>query len=216
MLFIFLVATSGCTVHIYQAGAVSTGKPYAPEALSAKSFLVVPEQSESSSEPIRNETPKAIPFNNDTATKQVKRAEQILVMRASGSQEDGSVGFGDKVDLVVQANADAYLNCYYQQADGGIVKIFPNRYRARYWVYAGQQIELPDNARFQIVADTAGATEQFMCLASREDIMSQLPAKYAVNMFQKLPVRNFDALYALYRQYSLQNLVGRVVSYDIQ
>lgn len=137
-------------------------------------------------------------------------------MNALGSGVSGSVHYRDTVALDVVAQVDAYLNCYYQQADGAIIKIFPNRYSTRYWVYAGQNIELPNDKRFQIQADSLNATEGFMCLASSEDIMSKLPESYRANMFQRLPVQNFDAMYELYREASQANLVGRVVSYEIQ
>jgi len=137
-------------------------------------------------------------------------------MQATGTGVNNTIQYLDAIDLKIQVKVDGYLNCYYQQANGEIIKVFPNRYAARYWVYAGQEVTLPDPKHFQFIADVQGASEAFMCLASSEDIMSSLPKMYRSNVFQSLPVQSFDSMYAMYKSATQGNLVGRVIAFEIQ
>jgi len=144
------------------------------------------------------------------------KPDDVLSISTKGTDENLSVKFMGTIGLEVQSNVDAYLNCYHRQADGAIIKVFPNRYARRYWVYAGQRLTFPDERYFKFVADTAGSSEGFICLLSQEDVLSKLPLVYQANIFQKLPVKNFDAVYALYNQATVENLMARVVSYSIR
>jgi len=137
-------------------------------------------------------------------------------MSAKGTGDDHSVMLMDSVALDVYAQVDAYLNCYHEQADGAIIKIFPNRYTKRYWVHANQRLTLPDEKYFKFVAESAGSTEAFVCFISQEDVLSKLPDAYQAAVFQKLPIKSIESLYALYEQATELNLMARVISYTIR
>jgi len=212
---------SGCTVNLYH-----TSTP----ALVDESLLVIPganttnnsnNSAHSEFQGIPNSAnqmrqpanaSQTIGLNNN----KIATPMQVLSMSATGSGGDQVVNYMDSVALQVQSQVDAYLNCYHEQANGAIVKVFPNRYAERYWVYASQQLIFPDEKHYQFLANTADSTEGFICLLSQEDVLSKLPSVYQASTFQKLPVENFDAVYALYDQATEQNLVARVVSYTIQ
>lgn len=205
-----------CTINHYHVGA------YKPDAVD-NSLLVIPELTTA-----KNGAQKGLPGNPATVSKQAHTAnavghknsesatpDQVLVMFAKGSGDNDSVQYLDSVSLEVQSNVDAYLNCYHKQADGDIIKVFPNRYARRYWVYASQQLTFPNEKYFKFLANSAGSSEGFICLLSQEDVLGKLPKEYQALVFQKLPVKNFDAVYALYKQTTDENLVARVVSYTI-
>jgi len=200
-LFAGMVILNGCTINHYHRTAPNPGAV-------DDSLLFIPELAP-------RQTIAQSP--NTTALERSGTAspEEVLSMVATGSGDNQSVQYMDSVGLEVQSNVDAYLNCYHKQADGGIIKVFPNRYAKRYWVYASQRLTLPDERYFKFLANSAGASEGFICLISEEDVLSKLPGIYQALMFQKLPVKNFDAVYTLYDQATEQNLVARVVSYTI-
>lgn len=209
-----MAALSGCTINVYH---VST-----PElAKTDNSLLVVPDtpielgekQAKAQSAP---STSTIISNSDETESQTTGTTNSVLSMRVEGSGDKQSVSYKDTVGLEVRSSVDAYLNCFHKESDGAIVKVFPNRYNKRYWVNASQQLNLPDAQNFQFLASSAGATEGFMCLLSSEDVLSKLPGVYQAHVFQKLPVKNFDAVFALYRQATKKNLVGRVVTYQIQ
>lgn len=221
MLLASFVVLSGCTINVYHA---SSSNP----AMVDNSMLVIPEaktklngSQPASSKKANSVTPQLNSQLIPTVAvglerSKIKTPNEVLNMSAKGSGTEHSVKYMDSVGLEVQSMVDAYLNCYHEQADGAIVKVFPNRYFKRYWVYASQQLTFPDEKYFRFVANSAGASEGFMCLASSEDVLSKLPKVYQANVFQKLPVKNFNAVYALYQQATEENLVGRVISYKIQ
>lgn len=201
VLFVGMVILNGCTINHYHGtasnpGAVDDSLLFIPELVAQQAIA----QSSNTTDLKRSGT--ASP-------------EEVLSMVAMGSGDDQSVQYMDSVGLEVQSNVDAYLNCYHKQADGGIIKVFPNRYARRYWVYATQRLTFPDEKNFKFLANSAGATEGFICLISEEDVLSKLPGIYQALMFQKLPVKSFEAVYTLYDQATERNLVAREVSYII-
>lgn len=207
-------STGGCTINIYRT-PVSSANPVTASStaspLENKDLLVNPELAV----PLTSSKSKVSEFQRKGGKNRLVPAEKIITMQTSGSDQNGAIELMDTVELDIVSQVDAYLNCYYQQADDAIVKIFPNRYSTRYWIYAGQRIALPDNTRYAIVADSPNVSEGFLCLVSSEDILSQLPEAYRANSFQTLPVRNFDAMFELYKKNSSKNLVARSVFYVI-
>ncbi len=211
-----MAVLSGCTINHYHGTAI---KPSTVD----DSLLVIPELATA-----ENSVQSGLTMNPATGNQSTLAAnaigrqysvtsppEHILSMVVKGSGENNSVQYMDTVGLEVQSKVDAYLNCYHKQADGNIIKVFPNKYARRYWVYASQQLTFPDEKHFKFLANSAGSSEGFICLLSQEDVLSKLPEIYQARIFQKLPVKNFDAVYALYNQATSENLVARVVSYTI-
>jgi len=203
MCLVMLGTLGGCTINIYHV---------APE--DAGAMLVVPDAQSGTDDAQQTSPPYQVVESSPHSSPTTRR--DILSMRVDGLDDKGKVPLDELVNVEIASAVDAYVNCYYQSADNNIIKIFPNRYAPRYWLYANQQIALPNEQYFHIIADTPATTESFMCLASSEDVLNTLPRVYQANVFQTLPVDSFDAMYALYRQATTGNLVGRVISYEIQ
>jgi len=106
---------------------------------------------------------------------------------------------GESIEFSVTATVDAHLYCYYQQADGKVMKIFPNRFSKREKITANRIIQFPDDKRYQIRADKRGSSEQIMCMASYENIEEKLPFTLAEKDFQPLPVKSIENIYAFYK-----------------
>jgi len=115
---------------------------------------------------------------------------------------------GEKVDIEVVPLTDAHIYCYYQQGDGHVVKLFPNRFRPQSHVPAGQIIKIPGPDPFSIVADRAGYRESLMCMASYIDIDKHHGFSLKEKDLQPLlndelkPIKNLDFIYEEYKRVS--------------
>ena len=100
----------------------------------------------------------------------------------------------------VRVSGNAYVACYYQEAGGGVVQVFPNRFQPQGYVAAGEIVALPGRrAGFQIVPEQAGAQEQLMCVASPREITSHLPDELRVRDLVPMPIESLEALAETFR-----------------
>jgi len=106
---------------------------------------------------------------------------------------------GESINLSITLDNDAHVYCYYQQGNGAVLKLFPNRFRPYSRLAAGQTLELPGDDPFQIKADRAGENEQLMCLASYDDIDPKLPFPLREKDLQPIPVDDLDRVNDFYR-----------------
>ena len=87
-----------------------------------------------------------------------------LVVRAE--PETGSnLSVGDPVRITVETGQDSRIHCYYEDSDGTVARLFPNRYQKDSTVHAGETLILPESNQWQLSAPLAGETEQVMCIA---------------------------------------------------
>lgn len=94
-------------------------------------------------------------------------------------------------DLTVVASQDAYLYCYYRDAQGTIARIHPNQFQPDPYVIAGRPVEIPSRgAGFDIVFDRPGASEEVVCLASQKEIGLRLPRKLKTRDLAPMPVES--------------------------
>ncbi|HLZ67046.1 MAG TPA: DUF4384 domain-containing protein [Aliidongia sp.] len=100
--------------------------------------------------------------------------------------------------LVVQAqtNRDGFLYCYYQDADGSVARIFPNRFQPNAFVRGGAAVQIPPGpARtFSIRFDTRRAREAIACVAAPIEFGLRLPQQLKTQDLAPLPVRGLDDL----------------------
>nr|MBX2839773.1 DUF4384 domain-containing protein [Gammaproteobacteria bacterium] len=106
---------------------------------------------------------------------------------------------GESVELDVSVSADAHVFCFYQQGDGGVIKLFPNRFRPHSGVSAGETLSIPGNGSFQIKTDRVGQNEQILCMASYEDIDARMPTQLKDVDLQPLPVESLEQIHGYYR-----------------
>ena len=106
---------------------------------------------------------------------------------------------GDIVNLSVTPSMDAHVYCYYQQGDGQIYKIFPNRFRPNSLIAANTTLLVPGSDKFTIQADRTGYAENVMCMASYTDIEKELPFPLREKDLQPLPVGDLGQIFALYK-----------------
>ncbi len=107
---------------------------------------------------------------------------------------------GDELSVRVSTSIDAFLYCFYQQADGQIMKIFPNRFTAGAQTRGGDVISIPSADDFRIRLDQKGARENIMCMASYTDIEKNLPPVLADKDLEPVPVDELSQVLQFYRQ----------------
>jgi peptidoglycan hydrolase-like protein with peptidoglycan-binding domain len=102
-------------------------------------------------------------------------------------------------DLLVveaQTNRDGFLYCYYQDADGSVARIFPNRFQPNAFVRGGTAIQIPPGPTrpFNIRFDKGRAREAVACVGAPIELGLQLPQRLKTHDLAPLPVHGLDDL----------------------
>jgi curli biogenesis system outer membrane secretion channel CsgG len=106
--------------------------------------------------------------------------------------------------LVVEARTtqDGFLYCYYQDSEGAVARIFPNRFQPNAFVRGGSDVEIPPGAPkpFDIRFDKRNAHEAVACVASPLEIGLKLPEQFKVQDLEPLPVHNLKDVIESFRR----------------
>lgn len=120
---------------------------------------------------------------------------------ASEKGEDPVYRIGQKLVLLIQASRDSFLYCFYKQADGVVMKIFPNRAQknARVFGKAVQRIPSSSMGFEWRVAEPPG-TEQVKCFAADRDVAKHLPRVIREQDFLPLPYKTLSEINRIFRK----------------
>ena len=116
---------------------------------------------------------------------------------------------GERIDLVVETGADAYVQCYLQDEQRRIQRFFPNRFQRDALVKAGTPLHLPGTMLFEFVANRKGISEAVACFAAGNDLMQTLPGPIVGTDFEHLPVTSLDEVRDAYQQIAGDQFVER-------
>ena len=127
------------------------------------------------------------------------QAPRVVLATARGTSPTYRVG--EAMNLQVKADADSYVYCYYQDAEGTVARIFPNRYQPDALLQAGTPISIPPPGQhaFEIRFDRAGAREQMACLAADREVGLRLPAALKRQDLEPLPLHGLDDVVSQFR-----------------
>ena len=185
----------GCTINVYKNG-----------------------ETESSIDGETSQTPSAVAHdtgNTDSENDRTGTVSAASVMAISTTPSGALVSYDDSVALEVVLSVQAYVSCFYQQDDGHVIKLFPNRIIPLYRLESGEVLRIPGANGFRVLTSEAETSDSYMCLASSEDVTPDLPLIFQANTFQKIPVDNFDRLFDVYRKSTKNNLVARVLEVPV-
>ena len=128
-------------------------------------------------------------------------------MRTPGG-DSSAYPLNQTLKISATANQDAYLYCYYQDADQNVARIFPNQFEADPYIIGGRPVTIPGAAAgFDIVLDRPGATESIACLASEVEVGLRLPPSLKTADLAPLPVNSINEVVDAYRQLGRQSVV---------
>jgi hypothetical protein len=107
---------------------------------------------------------------------------------------------GETMTVSVQPTGDAFLYCYYRDADGEVARIYPNRFQPDAFVPARSPVVVPPpGAAFSIRFDKAGGADAVSCLAADREVGLLLPPELKRQDLEPLPARSLEDIAARFR-----------------
>lgn len=192
---------SGCTINIYQNGA-------------SEDLFYSEKKTDPAAEAEETIYQSIVP--DATNLKRTGTVTAAEIMQMGTTPKGPLVSSGDSVTLEVVLSVEAYVSCFYQQGNGHIVKLFPNRIIPLYRLSSGQVLRIPGANGFRVLTNENSSTDRYLCLASNEDVMPNLPLVFQSNAFQQVPVNTFDELFDVYNKITSDNLVARVLEVHVR
>jgi hypothetical protein len=112
---------------------------------------------------------------------------------------------------------DAFLYCYYQDAEGAVARIFPNRFQPNALVHGGTPVEIPPGAGkvFAIRFDKSHAKESVACVASSVELGLRLPSQLKAEDLAPLPVRGLQDIVGSFRKLGGSQLTEGWISIEV-
>lgn len=120
---------------------------------------------------------------------------------STGRGDPPSYHVGESMTLQVQPTRDAFVYCYYQDSEGTVVRIFPNRFQPDAFLHAGAATAIPPAGQraFEIRFDQAGGHEQVACLAADREVGLSLPVALKRQDLEPLPLHGLDDVATQFR-----------------
>ncbi len=188
----------GATAASRPAPQPAAAQPAAAQPAAVQPAAAQPAAAQPAGQAAEYVTAEAQPAAYVPAAEQQVPPQLSLIALADGA---GIYQVGDKLQAALSLDDDAFVYCYYQDGQGQVVRLFPNRFSPNAFVPAGSGFVLPDNSwPFSLVLDRAGATEQLACMASKQEIGLDLPEALKVEDLTPMPVASIMDLYELYNQ----------------
>ncbi len=130
----------------------------------------------------------------------VARPLELLVATEKGTRPVYRVG--ETLNLTLRSTRDSFAYCYYQDANGVVARIFPNRFQPNALVATNASIQVPGpSAGFEIIFEKGGgARENILCLASDVELGTLLPPELKTQDLAPLPVKSLDELEEAFRK----------------
>lgn len=102
---------------------------------------------------------------------------------------------GQKMVLFVEASQDSYLYCFYRQANGTVMRVFPNRFHRDALIPGGRTQHIPSAAMdFDWIVEPPTGVEIMKCYAFDRDVAEDLPPSVRAADFTPLPFRSLADL----------------------
>ncbi len=103
-------------------------------------------------------------------------AKPIVLKLSSARGPDPVYHVGEKLSLSIELDRNAWLYCFYRQADDRMFKIFPNAHHDMALLDGGRVHMVPgDNFPFDLNVTEPPGTETVRCFAASRDVTADLP-----------------------------------------
>ncbi|MDX1734220.1 MAG: DUF4384 domain-containing protein [Halioglobus sp.] len=122
---------------------------------------------------------------------------------------------GDTLSITVQTNEDAFGYCYYRDGVGQVARLFPNRFQPDPLLLADKPVRIPGvNAQFDMVMEQAGASEEILCLASKQELGIKLPSALKEGDLVPLSMQSLAEVAQAFRSLD-SSVVARTLSISV-
>jgi len=113
-----------------------------------------------------------------------------IALQTSGGKQSFKVN--DQLVVEARTSEDGYLYCYYQDAEGTVARIFPNRFQPDAFVVAGKTVEIPPGVEkpFNIRFEKSNTKETVACVSSALELGVKLPPALKKQDLEPLPVHD--------------------------
>ena len=115
--------------------------------------------------------------------------KKLALTLTSERGENPVYRFGDELKFSLSLTQDAWVNCFYYQADGNVIQIFPNPHIRVGRLEGGKRYEIPsaDTFPFKLQMSEPAGSETIVCFATKEDLTAKLPGSVKGDYVKPLP-----------------------------
>lgn len=137
------------------------------------------------------------PVKSAAAERETDNLGPVALHIGSARGVDPVYRVGQRLVLFVEASRDSHLYCFYRQADGMVMRIFPNRFHKGSFIEGGELQDVPSlDMSFDWVIAKPTGTELVKCYAFDREVWKELPPAIRAADFTALPYRSVEALTA--------------------
>jgi hypothetical protein len=152
----------------------------------------------------RKSVPKELslkPKKDFTAARKNDGVGPIALSLSSSRGKNPVFRLGQKMVLFIETSRDSYLYCFYRQANGKVMKIFPNRHHKSARIVGSTLRSIPGKSmKFDWVIEPPLGAELVKCYAFDRNVSADLPKAIRDLDFQTLPYRSLDGITRAFRQ----------------
>jgi len=109
---------------------------------------------------------------------------------------------GEKFNIMINSQQDAHIYCYFENQNGEVIRLFPNRFSSESFISKSQSLVLPGNSPFNMNASNDGISERFACFSTEHDVMNYMPEDVVGTDFEPLPVKSLEEVRKTYIEIS--------------
>lgn len=160
-------------------------------------------------EPARSKAPERLSVRASPAT-----APIALALTTSRSPRHRYAA-GEPFTLSLRANREAFVYCYYRDAAGTIVRIFPNRFQNDAYLPARMTLSIPGKAPFSLVPERPASREDILCLAAGSELGTRLPSTLKLQDLAPLPVQELDDIVLAFRRAGAKDLASTKLTVEV-
>jgi hypothetical protein len=130
----------------------------------------------------------------------LEKDDPIVLHLSSARGHQPTYQIGEKLDLLIELNRDAWLYCFYLQGDGRLFKFFPNVYHRVAWLTGGRKHRVPGEIfPFELNITEPPGKESLTCFASNRNVTSELPRELQEMEMSTLPLGTAKQLAEIFR-----------------
>lgn len=127
------------------------------------------------------------------------------------------VANGKDLKVFLTVRQDAYVYCYYEQHDGRVFRVFPNRFHTEPLLKAGTRLTIPDaQMKFHFTFDRQGTVELVHCFALPEAPRKALPQTLLTTDLEPLPEIGIGSIKAAFQDAVGETLIEKALLIQIE